>query len=824
MNKRLLSVVLFFYSLLFFGDLTAQSLQKQEVSIAFELNEFVPTFKLHAPDMEKIHAEDEVNAKNGLLYRIGVGTETNLTPQNSGVWSTKSNGDRVWQLKIKQAGAEALSFLFSRFILHGNATMDVLNTTGVKLHRTYSAKDVIDHGMQNMSLCFADEVILQLVEPSGTANSEILLDMIMYGYRSTGNPNVSKINESESCQVNVNCTPEGNNYQDEKRGIARILVVDGQNQGYCSGTVVNNLNQDCKPYFLTALHCGITATTADLNQWRFYFGYEATSCSSPSTEGTLDDHFITGCVKLSNSNDGGGESGSDFLLVQLGTIANEATTISTLKSANFNVYWNGWDANNTGASSGLSIHHPSGDIKKISTFSSTLTSASLTAANLQSHWRVVWAATTNGHGVTEPGSSGSPIFTFNGGSSRVVGTLTGGISFCNATGDPDYYGKVSYHWNSNGSAANVKLKTYLDPNNTGTLVLNGSANPCVVSGAPIANFVANVTTVATVGTVNFTDQTSGNPTSWAWTITPGTAGTTWSYANGTSATSQNPVVVFNTVGVYTITLVATNSSGSDSEVKTNYITVTTGGGSSTYCSASGTSSCAGTNGEYISGIQLGALTNLSGCSNYTDYTSMGASLAQGSANSIIVQPQTTTGTAGSAFNGDEIAVWIDFNADGTFASTERVGYFLVGTTAGTPIFNFNVPLTAVLGNTRMRVRINYQPEDGAIDPCGTTVWGEVEDYRITITGPGGTNSISENALSEIAVYPNPVNNLLMIDLSSLNDETTISLYDFSGKLIIKGGDFKNELVNFDLSNISNGIYQVVIESSNSRSVRKITKF
>lgn len=821
MNKRILSFVLFIFSIGLSGIANSQSSQKQQFSFGYQQIDFVPTFKLPTPDMAKVKAEDERNDKAGLLYRIGVGTETNITPQNAGVWKTKANGDHVWQLKVKQSGAEALSFLFSRFILHGSSTMDVFSTSGVKLHKTYTSADVIDHGMQNMSLCFADEVILQLVEPAGTANSELVMDMIMYGYRSTGNPMVQKINESDACQVNVNCSPEGNNYQDEKRGIARILVVDGANQGYCSGTVVNNLNQDCKPYFLTALHCGVTSTTANFNQWRFYFGYQAPTCTNPSTAGTLDDYFITGCVKLASSNDGGGNTGSDFLLVQMGTLANEANTINTLKSANFNAYWNGWDANNTASTGGVSIHHPAGDIKKISTYTSTVTTTAWNGNGLQSHWRVIWAATTNGHGVTEGGSSGSPLFTYNGGSSRVVGTLTGGASFCTATSAPDSYGKVSYHWTSNGSPTNQRLKTYLDPNNTGTLVLDGSANPCAVSAAPVANFVGNPLTLSSGGTVAFTDLTSGSPTSWAWTISPGTAGVAWSYTGGTSATSQNPQVIFNTVGMYTITLVATNGLGSDSEIKTNYINVTAGG-SATYCVASGTSSCASSSGEYISGVQLGSLTNLSACSNYSDFTTMGTNLSQSSTNTVIVQPQTTSGAAGSAFTNDEIAVWIDFNADGTFATSERVGYFLVGTTAGTPSFNFTVPANAVLGNTRMRVRISYQPDDGAINPCGTSTWGEVEDYRVTITAPG-TSGIAELQLDAINVYPNPVNDVLMIDLSSLDTETTISLYDFSGKLIVSRTNLKNELVNFDLSQIAKGMYHVVIESNSVTSMRKITK-
>ena len=376
--------------------------------------------------------------------------------------------------------------------------------------------------------------------------------------------------------------------------------MEAAGAGWCSGSLVNNVAQDCKPLMLTALHCGVNSTTTHFNQWKFYFKYESPNCTNPGTAGTLDDYFITGSVKLSSSNDGGGTSGSDFLLLQMGTLANQATTITTLKTANFNAYWNGWDANNTVTNAGASIHHPAGDIKKISTFSTNLVSSGWNGNGLQSHWRVQWSANSNGHGVTEGGSSGSPIFKTNSGNSVIIGTLTGGASFCTALTAQDYYGKVSYHWTSNGTPANEQLKTHLDPANTGTLLLLGSADPCTPTTPvpPVANFVANQTNVAPGTVVSFTDQSTGVPTSWAWSVSPATG---WTYSGGSSASTQNPQITFNTVGQYTITLVATNAQGSDTETKTNYITV-----------AVVTGPCAGTSttcDEFISNVTLSTINN-----------------------------------------------------------------------------------------------------------------------------------------------------------------------------------------------------------------------
>lgn len=91
--------------------------------------------------------------------------------------------------------------------------------------------------------------------------------------------------------------------------------------------------------------------------------------------------------------------------------------------------------------------------------------------------------------------------------------------------------------------------------------------PTCGPAAPVANFMANNTTPCIGATVTFTDISTNTPTSWAWTFSP----TSVTYVGGTTAASQNPQVQFSTVGPYTVTLVATNGIGSDSEIKTNYI-------------------------------------------------------------------------------------------------------------------------------------------------------------------------------------------------------------------------------------------------------------
>jgi len=463
MNKLLLSIILFILS---YGSFAQQSIggtplsfQLNEVnSQEFEFIEFPPI------DIEAALSEDNDRAENGEIELISRLIESNLSPETHGTWESLDNGDRIWRLKVTSRDALALNFIYNDFNLASESVMHIYSADSTMVLGGFTASNNKEIGIFATGNVLGESVVLELFEPaSDYEQNHFIITQIGYVYRNAFAEVNGMERGSDACQVNVACS-EADNWQDEEKGAVRILLTTSQGQGWCSGSLINNTGLDCKPYILTAWHCGVNSSVVNYASYIYYFNYQSSTCGGSNSSGTQS---ITGSERIAYSNDGGGNSGSDFLL----------TEITQEIPSSINAYWNGWNAenpSNSGSSSGVSIHHPAGDIKKISTYTSNLQSATWGGVP-GTHWRVYWSETANGHGVTEGGSSGSPIFDANG---YIIGQLTGGSSFCTATNSPDLYGKMSYNWDSNGNNDFEQLKNYLDPLNTGVLQLEGTYAPC----------------------------------------------------------------------------------------------------------------------------------------------------------------------------------------------------------------------------------------------------------------------------------------------------------------------------------------------------------
>ncbi|MFO8086852.1 MAG: PKD domain-containing protein, partial [Bacteroidales bacterium] len=120
--------------------------------------------------------------------------------------------------------------------------------------------------------------------------------------------------------------------------------------------------------------------------------------------------------------------------------------------------------------------------------------------------------------------------------------------------------ELEIFYNSNHQSSKIVASTYGRGTWRSDLYSSGNL-------VPAAEFGYDQTVICTGDTITFSDSSLYSPSSWSWSFTPSTV----TYVNGTSSTSQNPVVKFTTAGYYTVTLTATNSNGNDTITKNNLI-------------------------------------------------------------------------------------------------------------------------------------------------------------------------------------------------------------------------------------------------------------
>lgn len=151
-------------------------------------------------------------------------------------------------------------------------------------------------------------------------------------------------------------------------------------------------------------------------------------------------------------------------------------------SQNTNLTWLGWDKSNNTPSSGFGIHHPQGDVMKISIEENLF---GTTSSHLDNYgWNVYYD-----YGIVEPGSSGSPILNQN---KRVVGQLWGGITHNNPCYQTNgQYGKFYLSW-TGGVSNDTRLSNWLDPLGTNQTTMDGfKPSDIFVSGKTVLCDTAN---------------------------------------------------------------------------------------------------------------------------------------------------------------------------------------------------------------------------------------------------------------------------------------------------------------------------------------------
>ena len=392
---------------------------------------------------------------NNWQDRVSVPTDVSLDLKK-GEWYTMQNGDRLWRMHLQCKNAKGLAIMLRDVSLPSGATLQLYAQDGKHILQQIDQTNVNPEGNLLIGPVIGSNAILEYFEPASVkSKGDFDLFKIQRLYKDylpsidNGSSNRA-FGDAWACQVNLACDNSGN-FDDVERSVSRILMVVEEGMLYCTGSLINNTAQDMTPYILTAFHCANDFTPM-YEFFRFDFNFTSPFCTNPAQEPPYQS--LLGCARIS------GNADSDFELLRL---------FQSIPSS-FNAYFAGWNRTQDYLPDTTTlIHHPSGDIKKISQdynrvliFNSTIDWDNGTVTSSRSHYR-----SFPDLGAFQGGSSGSPYLDNNG---HIIGQLHGGDANCE---EPEAFsGLFVRSWTGAGSET-TRLSNWLDPIGAGNLIQNG---------------------------------------------------------------------------------------------------------------------------------------------------------------------------------------------------------------------------------------------------------------------------------------------------------------------------------------------------------------
>lgn len=388
-----------------------------------------------------------------------------ISSDQQGVWSLEE-GFRVWRAHIISPGAVSLGLIFDDFYLADGVRLMVYDPDKSLVKGAYTSINNKSSGVFALGHVPGEEVIIELQVPDELEEyGRLSLGSLSHAFLPVALKGTmdGRFGLAQPCEIDISCQ-EGENWQLEKEAVVRLHTADL----YCTGVMLNNTSYNGDPLLLTAEHC--IQEEDDAESAIFVFSYESPECYGE--DGSVD-MSISGAESLSI-----GDS-IDFSLVRLSTPPPES----------FDVYYAGWDLTDKASGPSTTIHHPEGDVKKISL---DLQDPEATQEQSQippQFWDLLshsfWWIKQWDTGSTEPGSSGSPLFSPD---KKVIGVLSFGSARCgdsigydaetdrviysNKSNVDDYYTRLDVAWDYSADPG-LSLKPWLDPGNTGARSIEG---------------------------------------------------------------------------------------------------------------------------------------------------------------------------------------------------------------------------------------------------------------------------------------------------------------------------------------------------------------
>jgi len=425
--------------------LSAFSLDGQtEIKVGQPLFPDVESWHEITIDPEQVALMRSLDQPKDQPYQFAIPVKVSLTPENSG-FIVSAKDETVWVLPVSSKGALSLNLILTPFRLPRGAYVYIYDADRQIIRGAYTGESVAEGFTLPLLPVPGDRMVLECHMPGKSIPGGIIaVSQVGYdfaGFFGLADRKDIYYGRSDDCEVDLSCSTNAG-YLKASRSVVRLLVSGSE---LCTGVLVNNTGSEYKAYVLTAYHC--IDTPAAASNTIFVFNYISPWCDGPDITNM---HSISGSLLRASNPD------IDFALVEL----------SKFPSLVYKPYFSGWDITATTPASTFTLHHPQGDVMKISTDDNPpmITSYPATGYVSNGFWRILkWEM-----GTTEPGSSGGPLFDQNG---RLRGTLTGGAATCTNPAN-DYFARIATMY-SITSIASTHLQPWLDPASTGATVTGG---------------------------------------------------------------------------------------------------------------------------------------------------------------------------------------------------------------------------------------------------------------------------------------------------------------------------------------------------------------
>ncbi|MDA8904281.1 choice-of-anchor J domain-containing protein [Flavobacteriaceae bacterium] len=452
--KNLLLFLLLF-TLVANGQVTNEG---QPLSWEMNLSKSVNAKELPVFDMSLMNEQDAINDDRmdipfrfGYMHSVDYGFE-------DGVWTNLENGDRIWRILISSEGALSLNFIFDDFYIPEGGNLFLYNDDRSDLLGAYTSIQNQESGILGTWMVNGDKIWIEYYEPAAVnGQGRLHIAKATHRYRGLQKPAQTKgLGDSDTCNVDVDCAI-GDDYDYIKDHNKRSVALINLGNSLCTGTLINNTSNDGTPYFLTADHC-----YSNPSSWAFLFGWISPDPSCATTQASSNG---SQSMTMSSATLRSRYESTDFVLVELNSQVPD----------DWDRVYAGWDKTDNTPDFTVGIHHPEGDIMKVSRDDD---SPQKGVTTIEGQTVGVWSITSAGGGwetgITAGGSSGSALFDPAG---KIIGQLFGGSSNCQFTGSTndngqgDVYGRFGLSWDGGGISSN-RLSDWLDPSGTNTDILN----------------------------------------------------------------------------------------------------------------------------------------------------------------------------------------------------------------------------------------------------------------------------------------------------------------------------------------------------------------